>query len=203
MQVDVHLIPTNAGYPREPLYQEMLDLGVTIHAAHDWSAVQAEDPVFGFCNADFLNRLPEIRQRTKRTVFLNCMTWLFEKEKQRMTQGEIGMFLYQNEDVRNEQMPKLRALNDNPEIQFLSFRPYFADRLFPFIEQRCDEFFGCGRISRQDADKFAANTLHIYEYFVAPKWKKAIFLGFDQRSQTKIGKPFDWIRVAADHNQIS
>jgi glycosyltransferase involved in cell wall biosynthesis len=201
--VEVHLIPTNAGYPREPLYHAMIGLGVQVHPAHDWSAIRPEDPILGFCNADFLNRLPEIRQHTKRTVFLNCMTWLFEKEKQRMAQGEIAMFLYQNEDVRQEQMPKLRALNDDSEIRFLTFRPYFCDDLFPFIHERSAEFFGCGRISRQDADKFAANTLHIYEYFVSPKWKRAIFLGFDQRSQVKIGKPFDWIRTAADHNQVS
>lgn len=203
MGMEVHLIPTSAGYPREPLYQEMLTLGVTIHAAHDWTPLQPEDALLGFCNADFLNRLPEIRRHTKRTVFLNCMTWLFEKEKQRMAKGEIAMFLYQNEDVHQEQMPKLRALNDNPDIRFLTFTPYFADEQFPFIEHRSDEFFGCGRISRKDADKFAANTLHIYDYFVAPKMKRAIFLGFDQRSQAKIGKPFDWIRVAADQSQIS
>lgn len=203
MGIEIHLIPTNARYQREPLYQEMLEIGVKIHHAHDWSPLSPEDPVFGFCNADFLNRLPEIRQRTRRTVFINCMTWLFEKEKQRMAKGEIGMFLYQNEDVRQEQMPKLRALNDDAEIRFLTVRPYFKDELFPYVPNRADEFFGCGRISRLDADKFAANTLHIYDYFVAPKCKKAIFLGFGPRSEAKIGKPFDWIRAAADHNQIS
>ncbi len=203
MGVGVHLIPTSAGYPREPLYQEMLDLGVVVHPAHDWTPLQPEDPILGFCNADFLNRLPDIRRYTKRTVFLNCMTWLFDKEKQRMSRGEIGMFLYQNPDVHAEQMPVLRALNEDPEIRFMTFKPYFADALFPFVETRAEDFFGCGRISRKDADKFAANTLHIYDYFVAPKWKKAIFLGFDQRSQAKIGKPYDWIRTAADQNEIS
>jgi len=203
MSVEVHLIPTNAGYRNEPLYQPMLDAGVTVHAPHNWSHIEPEDPVFGFCSADYLNRLPEIRQRTKRTVFANCMTWLFPKEKQRMAKGEIGMFLYQNDEVRQENMPKLRELNGDPEIRFVTCQPYFADHLFPFISERSQEFFGCGRISRVDADKYAANTLHIYEYFVAPKFKKAIFLGFDSRAQSKIGKPFDWIRVAENQNEIS
>jgi glycosyltransferase involved in cell wall biosynthesis len=181
----------------------MISLGVTVHPAHDFSMVQPDDPVFGFCNAEFLNRLPEIRRQTRRTVFLNCMTWLFEREKERMAEGMIGMFLYQNEEVRRNQMPVLRALNPDPEIRFLTFRPYFSSELFPFISERCDKYFGCGRISRQDADKFAANTLHIYEYFVAPKLKRAIFLGFDHRGEAKIGKPYDWIKVAADQTQVS
>jgi hypothetical protein len=181
----------------------MVDLGVKIHAAFDWSAIEPDDPVFGFCNSEFLDRLPEIRKRTKRTVFVNCMTWLFEKEKQRMTAGEIAMFLYQNETVRIDHQEKLRALNNDPEIRFLTFKPYFREGFFPFHEERTSEFFGCGRISRQDADKFAANTLHIYEYFVSPVWKKGVFLGFDQRSQSKIGKPYDWIKIARDHNEMS
>ena len=50
----------------------------------------------------------------------------------------------------------------DPQVQFLTFRPYFHAESFPFIRERDEDFFGCGRISRQDADKFAANTLHIY-----------------------------------------
>ncbi|MDB6024284.1 MAG: hypothetical protein JWM68_507, partial [Verrucomicrobiales bacterium] len=87
--------------------------------------------------------------------------------------------------------------------RFITFKPYFDMAKFPFIRERASEHFGCGRISRQDADKFARNTLHIYEYFVSPKWKQGLFLGFDHRSEQKIGKPFDWIRTARDHSELS
>ncbi len=203
MELDVHLIPTNGGWRGEPLYQEMRDLGVTVHEANDWSAVEPGDPVFGFCNAEFLAALPRIRERTRRTVFLNCMTWLFEKEREAMSRGLIGMFLYQNEEVRQQQMPQLRSLNADPAVRFVTFSPYFDTGRFPFVASRESEFFGCGRISRQDADKFARDTLHIYEYFVAPKFKRGLFLGFDHRGEQKIGKPFDWIRTARDHNEVS
>ena len=203
MELDVHLIPTNGGWRGEPLYQEMRDLGVTVHEANDWSAVEPGDPVFGFCNAEFLAALPRIRERTRRTVFLNCMTWLFEKEREAMSRGLIGMFLYQNEEVRSRHMPELVALNTDPSIRFLTFTPYFDATRFPFVAARGSEFFGCGRISRQDADKFARDTLHIYEYFVAPKWKRGLFLGFDNRSEAKIGKLHSWIRSARDHNEVS
>lgn len=179
----VHLIPTNEGFPREPLFEEMIRRGVKVHLPHDFRVLEPEDAILGFCNAEFLAMLPEIIQRTRRTVFLNCMTWLFDKEKECMARGEIGMFLYQNENVRQKHMPELRALNPDAEARFLTFRPYFENSLFPYVEERSQEHFGCGRISRQDADKFAANTLHIYEYFVSPKWKRGLFLGFDQRSE--------------------
>ena len=63
MGVEVHLIPS-WDYHGEPLYNEMVSLGVIMHAPADWSAVQPGDPVLGFCNAGFLNALPEIRRHT-------------------------------------------------------------------------------------------------------------------------------------------
>lgn len=201
--VEVHLIPSSSGYEQEPLYPEMLSLGVAVHRCNGWEVLEPGDPIFGFCSAEFLTNLVDIRKRTRRTVFLNCMTWLFEAEKQRMAEGAISMFLYQNDEVRAMQMLELRKINDDPTVRFMTFKPHFDGQLFPFHSNRDSEFFGCGRISRQDADKYASNTLHIYEYFVAPKLKRAIFLGFDHRSQDKIGKPYDWVRTARDQREIS
>lgn len=203
MGVEVHLIPNCNGYEREPLYPEMLSKGVVIHPCNAWEVLQPGDPVLGFCSAEFLNHLPNIRNHTRRTVFLNCMTWLFDSEKEHMAKGEISMFLYQNEEVLDKHMPELRQLNDDPTIRFMTFKPYFDTSRFPYHGNRESEFFGCGRISRQDTDKYSANTLHIYEYFVAPKFKRAIFLGFDHRAEGKIGKPFDWIRTARDQHELS
>lgn len=203
MGIDIHLIPTGDGFQNEALYLDMVKRGVHIHAPNDWTVLEEGDPIIGFCNGEFLENLPAIRQYTKRTIFVNCMTWLFEKEKELMKQGMIGMFLYQNEEVRQKNMPLLKHFNDDPGISFMTFKPYFHNDAFPFVKERSDEFFGCGRISRQDADKFARNTLHIYEYFVAPQFKRGLFLGFDRRSEDKIGKPYDWIRTARDQTQVS
>lgn len=203
MEMEVHIIPSHAHYKQEPLYRTLLQNGVVIHTCNEWDALMPDDVIIGFCNSEFLEHLPSIHQRTKRTVFINCMTWLFEKEKQRMAEGMIAMFLYQNEEVRQKNMPILQALNPDPRVQFLTFTPYFDDTQFPFINDRTDDHFGCGRISRQDADKYAANTLHIYEYFVAPVMKRGLFLGFDARSEAKIGRPFSWITTACDSSIIS
>jgi hypothetical protein len=203
MDLEVHIIAGDAGYPNEPLYPEMLQLGVKIHPPGAWDVLQPGDPILGFCNGEFLNALPEIREHTRRTVFINCMTWLFDREKERMAQDMIAMFLYQNEAVRQNHKAQLQQINPASAARFLTFKPYFDTAKFPFTAQRPTSFFGCGRISRQDADKFSKNTLHIYEYFVAPVFKRGLFLGFDQRSQGKIGKPYDWIRTARDQTEVS
>src|SRR6476660_4968798 len=153
--MEVHLIPTTHLPEAEPLYKEMVHLGVHIHPCNEWNVIQPDEPVFGFCNEQFLNNLHQIRRRTKRTIFVNCMTWLFPKEKERMLKGEIAMFLFQNEDVLKHLGPQLRAINDDPTIRFMSFKPYFDTGLFPYHRRRTSAQFGCGRISRQDADKFA------------------------------------------------
>lgn len=201
--LQVHLIPNCPGYENEPLLPEMKSLGVEVHRCNQWDVLQPGDPVLGFCSGEFLTNLDEIRKRTRRTVFLNCMTWLFDAEKKRMAEGAIAMFLYQNEDVRLSHMQELRKINSDPQIRFMSFHPYFDSARFPFHGKRDSEFFGCGRISRQDTDKYSRNTLHIYEYFVAPKFKRAVFLGFDHRAEQKIGKPYDWIRTARDQSEFS
>ncbi len=204
MGLEIHLIPTNSyGYQQMDMICEMQRQQVYMHPIRQWDVLRPGDPVFGFCNTEYLDQLPEIRQYTKRTVFINCMTWLFPQEKKAMERGMIPLFLYQNEDVRQKVMPELKSLNPDPSIQFFTFNPYFRLEDFPFVEERSSDFFGCGRISRQDSDKFAADTLKIYEYFVSPVPKRGIFLGFDDRSEKKVGKPMEWIRTAYDQNVIS
>ena len=200
---EVHLIPSEPDYADEPLFPELLEQDVVIHELNDFSSVEPGAPVFGFCSAQFLENIDAIRERSTNTVFVNCMTWLFQLELKRMAEGKIRTFLYQNDDVRVPNSFLLRSLNPSAAVNFLTFVPFFDKSRFPFNEQRPDDYFGCGRISRQDADKYSADTLLIYEYFVAPKPKRGIFLGFDARSEAKIGQPYDWIRTAADQTECS
>ncbi len=181
----------------------MVSLGVIMHAPADWSAVQPGDPVLGFCNAGFLNALPEIRRHTKRTVFINCMTWLFPREKEAMQKGKSPCSSIRMKPSARKPCPCCASSTATRKVQFLTFRPYFHAESFPFIRERDEDFFGCGRISRQDADKFAANTLHIYGAFESPVEKRGLFLGFDKRSEAKIGRPFDWIRIARNQREVS
>ena len=131
--VSLHFIPTQKNVRKAALYGEMTERGHMIHDAYDWSVIPEGAPVISFCNEDFLAALPEIRRRTRRTVFVNCMTWLFGKEKEAMSRGDIALFLYQNDKVWQNVMPRLRALNGDPSVRFMTFRPYFDSAAFPYV----------------------------------------------------------------------
>ncbi|MCD8061303.1 MAG: glycosyltransferase [Akkermansiaceae bacterium] len=203
MGVDIHIIPTQKNARYAELYPDMLQHGVTVHEGYDWNSIPEGTPVISFCNEDFLSALPEIRKRTRRTVFVNCMTWLFGKEKEAMKRGDIAMFLYQNEAVRQNVIPRLKALNDDSDIRFRTFKPYFDASDFPFMAKRSPDWFGAGHISRQDEDKFSNDTWRIYENFSSPVEKRGTFLGFDHRSETKTGKPPDWVETFQDQRSLS
>lgn len=201
--VALHFIPTQKNVRKAVLYGEMTEHGHVIHDAYDWAAIPEDAPVISFCNEDFLAALPEIRRRTRRTVFVNCMTWLFGKEKEAMSRGDIALFLYQNDQVRQSVMPRLQALNGDPSIRFMTFRPYFDSSAFPFIAGRPADWFEAGHISRQDEDKFSKDTWRIYEHFASPVPKRGTFLGFDARSEAKTGKPPDWVETFHDQKSLS
>ena len=201
--LEVHLIPSQSGHLSEPFLPELVRSGIVIHERDQFEVIERGSPVFGFCSRNFLRSLDLIRRFSTNTVFVNCMTWLFEEEKHRQAEGKIRTFLYQNEDVRRIHAPTLRSLNRGSGARFLPFVPYFDSSRFPFVSKRSLDFFGCGRISRQDQDKYARSTLHVYESFVSPKPKVGLFLGFDQRSAKKVGQPSSWIMTARDHREIS
>ncbi len=201
--IQLHIIPANTRYRGDKLKDKLLAQGITIEAENDISCIEPGDPVIGFCDDGFLDNIERIHTRSENTIYVNCMTWLFKREKRAMRDGRIRMFLYQNDSVRQQNMPVLRALNSNPRVRFHTFKPYFDAHQFPWVPERDPESTGVGRISRQDPDKFSAWTLHIYEYMVSPKPKAGLFLGFDKRSEAKIGKPPAWIRTAHDHRSVS
>jgi len=201
--LEVHLIPSQSGYEQEPMLPELVRSGIHVHERDQFEIIERGAPVLGFCSRNFLRSLDLIRRFSTNTVFVNCMTWLFEEEKIRQAQGKIRAFLYQNEDVRRFRAPELRALNRSSGAKFLSFVPYFDSSRFPFASRGPREFFGCGRISRQDQDKYTTWTNDVYERFVSPKPKVGLYLGFDGRSARKTGRPPRWITTARDHREIS
>ncbi|WP_418384178.1 glycosyltransferase [Akkermansia sp.] len=201
MGVEVHLIP--AWNPQcEELLPVMEERGVIIHEPLEWGAMRSEDAIFGFCSELYLSYLPEIRHYTRRTVFINCMTCVFGEEKRAMRDGEVALFLFQNEEVRSDLQPQLQAINPDPTIRFMSFRPYFHEEEFPFHSERNRDVFCCGHISRSDRDKYARETLAIYEGVRSPLPKKGIFLGFGALVEEKTGKPPSWIRTARNHYEL-
>lgn len=210
MGLRIHLIPPDPGYRNEALYPEMIERGVTVHEADDFDAITPGSPVLGFCNDRFLANLDHILERSHNTVFVNCMTWLFEMEKRRHREGKIAAFLYQNDAVREKSQAALQTINPAADVQYLTFKPYFNAEAYPFVGERSREEewgrscrFTIGHISRQDGDKFAADTLRIWEAIESPAPKRGIMLGFGRPSEDKIGVPPAWITTHENQNTLS
>lgn len=199
LDLELSIIPTMQGYKNEPLYQEMLDLGIKYYEPHDFSDITEDDAVINFCSKEFLERIKDISLKTRRNIFVNCMSWIFPLEREAAKDDLIGFFLYQRPQILQEHQKELTR--SGSKAQFLHFSPYFHGENFNFscIEQ---DLTHIGRISRQDTDKFSKNVLHIYEYIVSPKLKQGHFLGFDHRSESKIGKPPTWIKTYHTHQQL-
>jgi len=188
--VKVHLIHTG------PLDHNchsmgMAERGCIIHPPCDWTACAGKH-VISYCNAGFLDNLEIIRSRAKSATFVNCMTWLFEKEKEMHRRGLIDFFLYQTDHAMEKVAPELRAISQR--YRPVMVRPCFNFDAFPFIENREEDTFRFARLSRADPSKFHPSQLWIYETMVAPVLKSGIMLGVDEVVRAKIGREPDWIR---------
>jgi len=190
MGYELHLIPT--GNPlAEPLYKKTVERAV-IHIPDNYSVFK-DMPVISFCNDIFLRDIDKIKKFASQTIFVNCMTWLFPAEKEAHKKGLIDLFLYQSQHTLDKVAPSLREINEKFNVKV--FNSWFDYSRFPFYKDRPTDKFRFGRISREDADKYAKESMWIYETMVAPVPKSGIFLGFDSRSEGKIGKPPDWVRA--------
>lgn len=195
--IRLHLIPTMQGYQNEPLYQKMVSMGVKYYKPLDFSAITKDDAIINFCSSHFLSNLDTITKYTDKTIFVNCMTFLFDDEKKNC--DKIKFQLYQRPQIRDEHESILR--NHGSKAEFIHFHPYFCPDGWEF-SVKDQQKTNIGRISRQDTDKFSKDVLHIYEYIVSPKMKEGYFLGFDHRSEKKIGKPMSWIKTFKDQNVL-
>lgn len=192
MGLDLHLIPTMPGSEHEPLRPEMESLGVTYHPSRNYSEVSQDDAIINFCSNEYLEDLPIIHQQTKKIIWVNCMTFIFDKERD-LGVKYISHWLYQNPDVRDAHRIAMRRLGSTGE--FIHFIPYFSHEGYEFhaLDQ---EKTHIGHISRVDPAKFAKETLHIYEYITSKKTKEGHFLGYEEKLDKKLGsKPHWWIKT--------
>lgn len=191
MGIEVHMIH-NAPYSStaKPILDDLRGRGVIIHKEQDYKKIDGM-PAISYCSKAALINLDKIRKYTDTFIFVNCMTWLFEKEKERVKEGLITHELYQRREVHENLLPQLRLINK--DVKGAVVKPYFDASKFPFNENRNFKDFTIGRISREDANKYRKDTLQIMEAMTSPKMKKGIFLGVGAKTEKKIGKAPSWI----------
>ena len=115
----------------------------------------------------------------------------------------IAMFLYQNEEVRQKNMPLLKRCNDDPAISFLTFKPYFHNDSFPSSPREAGNTSAAGASPGRARTKSPPTRSTSTNTSSPPLFKRGLFLGFDQRSREKIGEPYGWIRTARDQREVS
>ncbi len=107
--------------------------------------------------------------------------------------GLIDVFLYQTDHARERMQDELKAINSN--YRWFKVKPYFHIDEFPYINDRPEDQFRFGRVSRDDPGKFHPAQLWVYETMVAPVLKEGLMLGVDDTIRSKIGREPNWIRA--------
>lgn len=198
---DVHLVPMpwrqpdgTLATPTQPAdrMRELCDRrGCTTHL---WRPdIFKGKVVVSFCNGGFLEALPEIAAEGKpsKTIWFNCMTWLFPKEIEAHRLGLIDIFGFQSRYQRDRLVPELSR--HNPVTELTGYRPYFslnnAGQSLVWSYRAPDEYFGQGRISRSDAAKFPEDLWKIFGQVTAPRPVKTFVLGWSEKVREKCGEP--------------
>jgi glycosyltransferase involved in cell wall biosynthesis len=190
MGLQVHLIHTGP-LDANLRAMQMEERGCVVHEPRDWKACRGMH-VISYCNGEFLAQLATIKRYARSTTFVNCMCWLFDREKEAHRKGLIDHFLYQTDHARLRVQDELIAINSR--YRWFKVNPYFYRDEFPFIDHRPQDRFRFGRISREDASKYHPAQLWVYEAMVAPVLKEGIILGINDSIREKTGREPNWIR---------
>ena len=182
--VEVHLVPMFAADPA--MRQSVVERGCRVHDYSD--GVFAGATVVSFCNGEFLTKLPAIAAAgaPREVIWFNCMTWTFAAERRVHAQGLIDRFGFQSQYQRVMLMPLLER---HGPVRSFAYRPYFNPRRIEWRYREWDGAYRVGRISRDDQDKFAADTWEIFDRVEvpAPLQKEIYVLGYGPNAERKIG----------------
>ena len=190
--VAVHLVPMFGA--EDAMKQSVLRRGCSVHPyAAD---IFRGRTVVSFCNGNFLAKLPEIMNagRPAKVIWFNCMTSLFEDERRAHSAGSIDYFGFVSDYQKRWLAPQLAEIRP---FRTFPYRPYFNTRRAEWRYREWDGFYKIGRISRDDGDKFAADTWRVFDRVLVPKTlgKKVYVLGYGPNAARKIGPAppgLDW-----------
>ncbi len=191
--VAVNLVPMFGA--EERMKESVSARGCRIHEYRE--DVFRDRAVVSFCNGEFLKRLPEIMSSgpPATVVWFNCMTWLFDAERDAHRNGWIGCFGFQSKYQRGVLEPQLAEIGP---VRSFDYRPFFN---VGRVQSHYREWDGCyriGRISRDDPAKFAHDTWRIFDRVLVPSHlsKKVYVLGYGENAAERCGPPppeLDWL----------
>jgi len=165
--------------------------GCKILTPEKWSQCKGQ-VVISYCNDRFLENLEKIREYASKILWVNCMPWLFQKEKEAHKNGFIDYFIYQTDHARERVQNELISING--AYKWIKVSPYFFKEGFSYQSIRPKDKFRFGRISRDDPGKFAPFSYWVYDTMVAPVLKEGHIVGVSDNVRKKLGQEPNWIK---------
>lgn len=149
--------------------------------------------VVAWCNDGFVQAFPTLQRLNCRTVWLGCMTWLFESEKKLYETGErFDRWVVNSEFQRMKLLPELLAAGYPLEHVVKIPSPYTADEIdYLPRPHRPGEEFVIGRLSRKNPDKWHRDSWSIYATAKQPL--KVRCMGWSNRLLDHMGDPPEWV----------
>ena len=185
--VDVFLVPMFGSEPE--MEESVKKRGCHIFRYQD--DIFKDKIVASWCNGQFLDKLPLIMEygKPKKVIWFNCMTWLFEKEREAHKNGWIDIFGFVSNFQKSMLFPQLQRINK--EVNTFDYIPYFNYDRIKWEVKDIKDYYRVGRISRDDPAKFSEDTWKIFDDIKTPNGigKKVYVLGFSDKIKEKIGDP--------------
>lgn len=184
MGIKIYLLHTGPIYGVVKKLKPILEkeYGCTYLTPRHWNQCRGMHCI-SFCNGEFLNNIVKIKRYAKSTTFVNCMTWNFKKEIECQSKGLIDFHLYQTDHGMRMVSKQLNKFKDYKPLRF---DPYFDTSAFEYHDNRPNDHFRFGRISRADIVKFSGNQLDIYDCFKSPVEKSGLIMGWSPMISAKI-----------------
>lgn len=194
--VSVNLVPMFG--MDDTVSEYVKSIGCNIHVYK--SNIFKDKILVSFCNGEFLSKLPEIMElgKPKTIIWFNCMTWTFDKELEAHKNGWIDYFGFVSNFQKKFLLPQLEKIRSVKVFE--GYIPYFNPNNFcqkiKFEYKKPINYFGVGRLSRDDPAKFSSDMWKIFDKVCCPIPKKVFILGFNDKVKEKTGDPpngLDWM----------
>lgn len=194
--IEVHLIPT--WQPDYRYFARLQALGCCTHKVTPQTLADvpglAGATVVSLCNGGFMEHLDKFKALGCRTIWLNCMTQLFDWEVRAYEKhGLPDVFIFQSEYQRQALEPQLVRFAYKLE-QGRLIRSAFIPEEFPFkpLAHAPGEPFVVGKLARPDPEKWPAM---LWQSLAAISNRRALVMGVDDKIATKIGTTPEWAEV--------
>lgn len=161
----------------------------------------AGSTVVSMCNAEFLGLAPALKEAGCKLIWVNCMTWPFDKEVAFCkSHGGFDKWVcqsqYQKDRLLTGHGDKSLSKLGIDEDRLVVIRGAFYGDEFPYGPRPHvpGTDFTFGRLARADKDKWSSNLISIYSSVPYAK-KKARLMGWRKEIEDKLGKPPAWMET--------